>query len=57
MAILGQGAAAWHSDLVDTLNFKNPPRRDTALLVGDPTQLITPKGTFLCLVTGLNTID
>ncbi|KAJ9616095.1 uncharacterized protein PV06_06553 [Exophiala oligosperma] len=33
-SILGQGSTTWTSDLVSTLNFENPPRRDTAMLIG-----------------------
>lgn len=35
MAILGQGQSDWDDSLISTLNFHNPPRRDTALLVGN----------------------
>jgi len=33
-SLLGQGTVSWTPDLVSTLNFVNPPRRDTAMLVG-----------------------
>ncbi|KIW10823.1 hypothetical protein PV08_10122 [Exophiala spinifera] len=33
-SILGQGSTAWTADLASTLNFDNPPRRDTAMLIG-----------------------
>ena len=36
MSVLGQGTVPWTPALVPTLNFDNPPRRDTALLVGSP---------------------
>ncbi|KIW80355.1 hypothetical protein Z517_06970 [Fonsecaea pedrosoi CBS 271.37] len=35
MAILGQGKEEWNASLISTLNFENPPRRDTALVVGN----------------------
>ncbi|OAG38740.1 hypothetical protein AYO21_07093 [Fonsecaea monophora] len=35
MAILGQGKEEWNAGLISTLNFENPPRRDTALVVGN----------------------
>ncbi|EXJ76295.1 uncharacterized protein A1O5_00803 [Cladophialophora psammophila CBS 110553] len=35
MAILGQGHDEWNPSLISTLNFENPPRRDTALVVGN----------------------
>ncbi|KAF5026578.1 hypothetical protein F66182_1303 [Fusarium sp. NRRL 66182] len=34
MAILGQSTESWHPSLASTLNFKNPTRRDSALVVG-----------------------
>ena len=34
MSLLGQGTTPWTPALTSTLNFDNPPRRDTALLVG-----------------------
>ncbi|KIX03672.1 uncharacterized protein Z518_07225 [Rhinocladiella mackenziei CBS 650.93] len=34
MSLLGQGTVAWDPSLISTLNFENPPRRDTAMLVG-----------------------
>jgi hypothetical protein len=34
MSVLGQGTTAWNPSLVSTLNFVNPVRRDTAMLVG-----------------------
>jgi hypothetical protein len=33
-SVLGQGTTAWNPSLVSTLNFNNPVRRDTAMLVG-----------------------
>nr|KAK5443140.1 hypothetical protein LTR18_005817 [Exophiala xenobiotica] len=33
-SLLGQGTTTWTPDKVSTLNFDNPPRRDTAMLVG-----------------------
>jgi len=33
-SLLGQGTVGWTPDLVSTLNFDNPPRRDTAMLAG-----------------------
>lgn len=33
-SLLGQGAGNFDSTLFNTLNFDNPPRRDTAMLVG-----------------------
>ncbi len=33
-SLLGQGTTNWTPDKVSTLNFDNPPRRDTAMLVG-----------------------
>ncbi|RSL51123.1 hypothetical protein CEP51_015247 [Fusarium floridanum] len=35
MAILGQGSDNWDPAYISTLNFDNPPRRDTALVVGN----------------------
>lgn len=34
MSLLGQGAGTWTADMVQTLNFVNPTRRDTAMLMG-----------------------
>ncbi|EXJ91357.1 hypothetical protein A1O1_04469 [Capronia coronata CBS 617.96] len=34
MSVLGQGSATWTTSLLSTLNFNNPTRRDTAMLVG-----------------------
>jgi FtsP/CotA-like multicopper oxidase with cupredoxin domain len=33
-SVLGQGTTSWNPSLVSTLNFDNPNRRDTAMLVG-----------------------
>lgn len=33
-SILGQGTTNWTPDKISTLNFVNPPRRDTAMLAG-----------------------
>lgn len=34
MSVLGQGNAPWNDGLIPTLNFVNPPRRDTVMLTG-----------------------
>lgn len=36
LSLLGQGPGNWDSSLVSTLNFDNPPRRDTVMLAGSP---------------------
>lgn len=41
-SLLGQGFGTFTSDMVSTLNFDNPMRRDTAMLVGS--QSATPAG-------------
>ncbi|RMZ81651.1 hypothetical protein DV737_g2422, partial [Chaetothyriales sp. CBS 132003] len=47
LSLLGQGTTAWSTDLVDTLEFDNPPRRDTVLLVGSSGPTVTPGYTVI----------
>ncbi|RMD39446.1 hypothetical protein DV735_g5686, partial [Chaetothyriales sp. CBS 134920] len=47
LSLLGQGTTPWSDDLVNTLNFENPPRRDSALLVGSAGVGIAPGYTVI----------